>query len=155
MNIKLVNIKYIYDTDLIGYNISFSTSENAYQDIRDMYVVSNIELTIQEIKDKVFKNLCKEDRNLQKMSIKDLEQCFYEANNNNAKYVGVKIKMQGFLKPEIIINAHANFDSKFAYYKKAYNKDLTLKTFNGIKIVGFTYGNSVGEIGDKLICNNK
>ena len=59
--------------------------------------------------------------------------------------------MQGFLKPEIIINENENFDSKFAYYKKAYNEGLTLKTFNGIKIVGFTYGNSFEEIEKDLL----
>lgn len=50
--------------------------------------------------------------------------------------------MEGFPKAEIIINENANFDSKFAYYKKAYNENLTLKSFNGIKIVGFTYGDT-------------
>ena len=53
---------------------------------------------------------------------------------NGANFVG-KIQMQGFEKPEIIINERANFKTKFDYYKKAYNEDLTLKTFNGIKIV--------------------
>lgn len=59
--------------------------------------------------------------------------------------------MQGFPKSEIIINENANFDSKFAYYKKVYNADLTLKTFNGIKIVGFTYGDSFADIEQNLI----
>lgn len=36
------------------------------------------------------------------------------------------------------------------YYKKAYNDDLTLKSFNGIKIVGFTYGDSYDEIQEDL-----
>lgn len=85
------------------------------------------------------------------MSIKNLEKCFCEASHKEAKYVGVQIKMQGFPKPEIIINENENFDSKFAYYKKAYNEDLTLKTFNGIEIVGFTYGNSFKDIEKDLI----
>lgn len=85
------------------------------------------------------------------MNIKDLEKCFYEASNNNAKYVGVKIQMKGFPKAEIIINQNENFDSKFTYYKKAYNEDLTLKTFNGIKIVNFAYGNSFEDIEKNLI----
>jgi hypothetical protein len=80
------------------------------------------------------------------MNIENLEKCFFEASHKSAKYVGVKIQMQGFPRPEIIINENENFDSKFAYYKKAYNDDLTLKTFNGIKIVGFTYGESFEEI---------
>ena len=85
------------------------------------------------------------------MKIENLEKCFYEASKQDKKYVGVKIQMQGFSKPEIIINENENFDSKFDYYKKAYNEDLTLKTFNGIKIVGFTYGDSFKDIEKDLI----
>ena len=85
------------------------------------------------------------------MNIKNLENCFYEASKQDKKYVGVKIQMQGFSKPEIIINENKNFNSKFAYYANAYNEDLTLKTFNGIKIVGFTYGDSFKDIEKDLI----
>ena len=75
------------------------------------------------------------------MSINDLEKCFYDASKLGKKYVAVKIQMEGFPKPEIIINENANFDEKFTYYKKAYNEDLTLKAFNGIKIIDFVYSN--------------
>ena len=85
------------------------------------------------------------------MKIENLEKCFYGASKQNKKYVGVKIQMQGFSKPEIIINENENFNSKLDYYKKAYNEDLTLKTFNGIKIVGFTYGDSFKDIEEDLI----
>ena len=85
------------------------------------------------------------------MKFENLEKCFREASKQCKKYVGVKIKMQGFPKPEIIINENDNFDSKLDYYKKAYNEDLTLKTFNGIKIIGFTYGDSFKDIEEDLI----
>lgn len=85
------------------------------------------------------------------MSIKDLETCFYEASIQGYKYVGVKIEMEGFQKAEIIINENANFEKKFEYYKKAYNDDLTLKTFNGINIIGFTYGDSFEEMEKDLL----
>jgi len=85
------------------------------------------------------------------MDMQNLEKCFYEASDLDKNFVGVKIEMQGFPKPEIIINETGNFDTKFAYYKKAYNDDLTLKTFNGIKIIGFTYGDSFEEIQRDLI----
>lgn len=85
-----------------------------------------------------------------KLNIDELDKCFNEAMFRESKYVGVKIEMQGFPKPEIIINVNENFNSKLQYYKKAYNQDLTLKTFNGIKIVGFTYGNSLQEIENSL-----
>ena len=85
------------------------------------------------------------------MKFENLEKCFYEASRQDKKYVGVKIQMQGFPKAEIIINENENFDSKLDYYKKAYNEDLTLKTFNGIRIVGFTYGDSFKDIEEDLI----
>ncbi|EGT3619245.1 TPA: hypothetical protein ACH354_002236 [Clostridium perfringens] len=86
-----------------------------------------------------------------KLTIHNLEKCFYEASVQDKKYVGVKIQMKGFEKPEIIINENENFDKKFEYYKNAYNKDLTLKTFNGIKIIGFTYGDTFKEIEADLL----
>jgi len=80
------------------------------------------------------------------MTIKDLEKCFHYASVNDIKYIGVKIKMQGFPKPEIIINENVNFDSKFSYYKKAYNDDLVLKSFSGIQIIGCDFSNSPSVI---------
>ena len=85
------------------------------------------------------------------MTIDNLEKCFNNAKFMENKYVGVKIAMEGFTKSEIIINESENFDSKLAYYKKAYNEDLTLKAFNGIKIIGFTFGESFSEIEEDLI----
>ena len=80
------------------------------------------------------------------LTMDNLEKCFYEASQKDKKYVGVLIQMQGFPRPEVIINENANFDSKFDYYKRAYNDDLTLKTFNGIKIIGYTYGDEYADI---------
>ena len=85
------------------------------------------------------------------MTIDNLERCFNTAKELNKKYVGVKIEMEGFPKPEIIINENGNFDSKLVYYKKAYNEDLTLKAFNGIRIIGFTFGESFDDIEEDLI----
>jgi len=85
------------------------------------------------------------------MTMDNLEKCFDRAKFMERKYVGVKIAMEGFIKPEIIINESENFDSKLAYYKKAYNEDLTLKTFNGIRIIGFTFGESFDDIEEDLI----
>ena len=85
------------------------------------------------------------------MNLLNLDSCFKTAIKKDMKYVGVKIKMQGFIEPEVIINQKENFEDKLAYYKKAYNEDLTLKTFNGIKIVNFAYGNSYEEIENALV----
>lgn len=84
-------------------------------------------------------------------ALKNLEKCFYDASQAGKEYVGVKIEMQGFPEPEIIINKSSNFDKKLAYYKKAYNEDLTLKTFNGIKIIGFASGDTFAEIEHELV----
>lgn len=88
---------------------------------------------------------------MKELTIDNLEKCFHEASQKDKKYVGVLIQMQGFPKPEIIINENENFDAKFAYYQKAYNEDLTLKTFNGIKIIGFTYGDSFESLEKDLV----
>jgi hypothetical protein len=80
------------------------------------------------------------------LSLTELENCIEKAYNNGARYIGVKIQMEGFEQPEIIINQRDNFKSKLAYYKKAYNEDLTLKTFNGIKIIGFDYADSYEKL---------
>ncbi len=84
------------------------------------------------------------------LTMKDLEGCFIEAKEEEANFIGVKIKMAGFEEPEIIINPIENFDTKLAYYQKAYNDDLTLKTFSGIKIVDFYYGDDYLTIQEGL-----
>lgn len=86
------------------------------------------------------------------LSIDNLEKCFYEASQKDKKYVGVKIQMYGFDKPEIIINPTDNFDKKFDYYRYAYNTNLTLRNApDKIKIIGFTYGDSFAEIEKDLV----
>lgn len=84
------------------------------------------------------------------LSIKNLENCFKEAKERKMPFVGVKIQMKGFERPEVIINHYKNFDKKLEYYKKAYNEDLTLKAFNGIKIIGFTCGDNYFDIQSDL-----
>lgn len=85
------------------------------------------------------------------LTIKNLEECFTAAKDLGYEYVAVKVDMQGFEKPEIIINKKQNFDAKLDYYKKAYDENLVLKTFNGIRIVGFTYADTFEDIEDDLI----
>lgn len=85
------------------------------------------------------------------MCIKNLENCFDEAIKQNKKYVGVKIRMQDFPRAEIIINERENFEKKLHYYKNAYSEDLSLKTSSGIRIVGFTYGDTFKDIEEDLM----
>ena len=75
-----------------------------------------------------------------------LEICFKSAKENNVNYIGLLISMREFEKPEVIINPKENFDNKLEYYKKTYNDQLTHKYSKGIKIIGFTYGQSFAHI---------
>ena len=84
------------------------------------------------------------------LTMTDLENVFKRAIETEEHYIGVRIETRGSEKPEIIINPTENFEVKLEYYKKAYNNDLTLKSFNGIKITGFIYGYDFAEIQDWL-----
>lgn len=83
---------------------------------------------------------------MKKLTLDGLEDCFRMAEGMEWNYVGVKIQMEGFEKPEVIINPKENFRTKLDYYKKAYNNDLVLKTFNGIRIIDYCYADSYEEI---------
>lgn len=85
------------------------------------------------------------------MKLTDLELCFENAKKNNAKYIGVLVETRGTDKPEIIINPSENFDFKLDYYKKAYNNDLVLKTFDGIRITRFDFGNTFSQLECSLL----
>lgn len=85
------------------------------------------------------------------LKMKNLKKCFKRSKSQGCKIRRCKIKMEGFPKEEIIINDNENFDRKLQYYEYSYDKNLTLKTFDGIKIVGFTYGDNFEEIEKDLI----
>jgi hypothetical protein len=84
------------------------------------------------------------------LTIEQLVNCFNAAKSGYWNYVGIKIHMDGFPKDEIIINQMENFDSKLDYYKKTYDENLNHKFAQGIKIVGFTYGDFFSELEDDL-----
>lgn len=88
---------------------------------------------------------------MNKLRLSDLEKCFEEAKNSNAKYIGVLIETRGSEGAELIVNPSENFDKKLGYYKSAYNENLVLKTFDGIRIVGFSYSNSLSELESNLL----
>lgn len=67
--------------------------------------------------------------------MKDLKRCFNNAVKFNSKYVAIMVSIEGFSKPEIIINPIENVYEKLEYYQKAYNDDLTHKYSDGIRIV--------------------
>lgn len=82
---------------------------------------------------------------------KNLEKCFESAKFCDAKFIGVLVEMNGFEKAELIVNQKENFDKKLEYYKNAYNDDLVLKSFNGIKIIGFTHSDNLEQLERYLI----
>lgn len=85
------------------------------------------------------------------LTLTELINCFHTASEYSKKYVSIGIKIPDCTKPEIIIIVKENFDAKLTYYKSAYNNDLTLKTCNDIKIIGFSYGNSFEEMESNII----
>lgn len=84
-------------------------------------------------------------------TLKDLEELFEDAIKDNSNYMAIIIKTEGYQDAEIIINSRVNFDKKLEYYKRAYNDDLTLKSFNGIKIVAGICADSLCEI-EECLC---
>lgn len=74
------------------------------------------------------------------MTKERLIQLFNEAEEKEHQFIAVKIEMPGFPKPELIVNSRENFKEKLEYYKKAYNENLELNTFNKIKIVDAVSG---------------
>ena len=81
------------------------------------------------------------------LKINDLENCFSAAKKEEVEFIGVLIKMDGFDRPEVIINGYENFDKKLEYYKGAYNEDLTLKVApDKVRIIGYAMGDTFEEI---------
>lgn len=86
-----------------------------------------------------------------KLNLESLEKCFNDAKKNGKRYVGIRVNMSNFTTDEIIINEYPNFDKKLDYYKGAYTNELVLKSFNGIKIVGFVAADDFKGIEDELL----
>jgi hypothetical protein len=82
-----------------------------------------------------------------------LEQCFKTASQFGYEYIAIKINMEGFPEPEVIINREDNFDSKLNYYRNTYDENLRHKHAQGIKIVDAVYGSDFDSIQQKLLHN--
>jgi hypothetical protein len=70
--------------------------------------------------------------------------CFDKAVTHEKKYVAVLVDV-GLDGYEIIVNPNENFEKKIEYYMATYDNDLRHK-FADVKIVGFTYGDSLMDI---------
>jgi len=64
-----------------------------------------------------------------------LIELFKKSIECKANYIAVSIETRGNDDVEIIVNPRNNFDNKLVYYCKAYNDDLVLNTYDGIRIV--------------------
>lgn len=62
------------------------------------------------------------------------------------KYIAVKIETRDVKGHEVIVNPLQNAQQKIDYYDRAYTDDLVLKSYDGIKIVDYTWADSFDEI---------
>ena len=85
-----------------------------------------------------------------KLYMKDLENCFETAMKLSYTYVGVKIDIVGFEKPEIVINSKENFEDKLDYFKKAYDENLMLVNNPNIRIIGFAAADTFEDLEELL-----
>ena len=76
----------------------------------------------------------------------DLEVMFEQEIELSKKYVVVVVQIELFPANEIIINTTENFEAKLNYYKNAYNDNLELNAFNGIKIVDYYHSDDFDSI---------
>ena len=80
------------------------------------------------------------------MKKEQLRNIFNNAIATKAAYVGVSIETRGMEKPEYIINPYENIAQKLVYYDSAYNDDLILKTYDGIRITGAAAGKTIAGV---------
>jgi len=70
--------------------------------------------------------------------------------NSDLSYLGVLVETVGSPNKELIMNSFSSFEFKKDYYNKAYNDNLELNSFNGIRIVDAYVSDSTQEIADAL-----
>ena len=85
------------------------------------------------------------------MKKNDFMQIFNQAIIEEKDFVITVILTKGSDAPEFIINPNVNFQNKKEYYDKAYNEEMILNTYDGIKIID-CYAGTIEEI-PKLIEN--
>lgn len=75
-----------------------------------------------------------------------LREIFNFALEHKKKYVGVAIETRGMEKPEYIINPYENIAQKLVYYVGAYNDDMVLKSYDGIRITRAAAADTLEEL---------
>ena len=79
------------------------------------------------------------------MKKNDFMQIFDQAIIEEKDFVVAVILTKGSDAPEFIINPNVNFQNKKEYYDKAYNDELILNTYDGIRIID-CYAGTIEEI---------
>lgn len=54
--------------------------------------------------------------------------------------IAIEVTVEGQESTELIMNRNASIENKLAYYKEAYNEDLTHKNNANVRIVGVSMG---------------
>ena len=80
------------------------------------------------------------------MKQNELREIFNFALEHKKKYVGVAIETSGMEKPEYIINPYENIAQKLVYYVGAYNDDMVLKSYDGIRITRAAAADTLEEL---------
>lgn len=80
------------------------------------------------------------------MKQNELREIFNFALEHEKKYVGVAIETRGMEKPEYIINPYENIAQKLVYYVGAYNDDMVLKSYDGIRITRAAAADTMEEL---------
>lgn len=65
----------------------------------------------------------------------DFMQIFNQAISEGKDFVVAVILTKGSDAPEFIVNPNVNFQNKKEYYEKAYNDELILNIYDGIRII--------------------
>lgn len=84
------------------------------------------------------------------MKQNELREIFNFALEHKKKYVGVAIETRGMEQPEYIINPYTNIAQKLVYYVGAYNDDMILKSYDGIRITRAAAADTLEELMELL-----
>ncbi|EJW14103.1 hypothetical protein M5X00_26225 [Paenibacillus alvei] len=84
------------------------------------------------------------------LTMNKFEQAIHTADFNNYRFFGILVEMEGFPKPEVIINEQENFQDKLEYYLQTYDENLHHK-FAKVKIIGYAFANDFDTLQADLI----
>jgi len=87
---------------------------------------------------------------MNELTLENLKRTFYRAIELKQKFIAIRMNIGDLPLDEMIINPIENVDAKLNYYQKTFDENLYHKNVEGIRIAGFTYGNSYKDIEEIL-----